>query len=1563
MAATVPPALEQRLAALVPRVRALRVARGVSRCLFATVGSAVLALVLDALVGLPETARGLLVAVWVTALGVLVWQFVLKPWQAEIPLSEVAAELSQRLPELANRLQAVIAPANGTSEAVRAALREDTLRRAKAVDFERAVPAHPTLLALCWALLALLAFLMLTGLLPNSAERLRRVALPWARPPAAPLRVVVTSGEPVVRRGAAVTLSAFAERTESRPGAVAHRATALFRDAPEAPERAVAMAADDAGAFHVTRACVPHDFEYRVLIGGAASEWFKVTALDPVDLAPNTRIEVAPPGYVKAHPRVLSALTDFDTPDASRLTARLAFTQPAASALFEWHAHGATKMDPVPVALAPDRLSGASSLVLRTSGELKLVLLREVDGKKLRTVLTANVHVAPDQAPWFETLTGVGTRPRSVRPGGRVPIAVVACDDFCVSDARLEYTLELPDSRTHVLPIPLTGAGTSRATGRLDFDPSAVAPLGGTVRFRVRVTDNRASEDPKLMPQETLYPANGWSELTLSASAPPLEEQDARNQRDAFRAAAEAARGSVREAAEAVAVVRAESPATGALSVDQAVRVNVARERARLAAASLSALARDAALVPEFRPLAAGAGALVARELRGAEEALARAEAEGSSRADGLTTASADLSAADAKLGTLLAQNDALARTRLDRARLGALADDQAALAGAKQSASEFGGRQRELIARLKELVADSEPLRLALEGGRSEEARRFASDLAELAEATRGLDAASQRTIADARAALVARFAADQEEQTRRAERLLAATETAARLVGVGPPRANEFRKVTELAATGRTVEALTELEQQTQALERLAREFDAWAEACADPKKGAKLLALWQGDLLTRFRAATRGIGFDRLPADARAALRAEQHALGDAVGRLHLPPDPSVRSARDGAARHCGRAVQTMSSDGRSADTAMRLAVEALERVADLMPPAGERLYKARSDFDKLRAEQEALANATDQALRGFEGQPAVPPPTAKKLAALADRQCRLSEQAAALDLPGMGARQGRLAAALALAGADLRGAAPFDVQASQLLARREYERLKLELEGATPPDVRCEELRRKLGALAVVLDAHGPDLTAKQLEPAVPVVQETLRLLPAGAPEAAVLLNDARLALQAAELALRDGSKPGAARLRVRGAAEALEKLAARLNGSEPDLARVQRLAGYRRAAAVRAKELADAKAPFSAPASDEALRQLARECEELAHTRVGPAGQAARKRVLDQYARIGGRREPDRLASDQRALAEALDELAAKMADVAELATAPPPEPPAAAEAAAYLPSRPFADRCRELIQYQRAQHERLTDLPRALADRLRPAPANTFAALETRQRALAADFAAFGPDAEPAARAARAAADFLRTGAAPEAKEQAETALRFADGLAKAGAGKPWGARAVELAARQGARLGDIAQLVGASGAAVLQQMARAGELAGRAATLADTLERAVTLRDPQDPTRAALAGAAGLVRAAAQKLLEAGQRVAESDARRAAILRAEAIERAREAHERVSETVLPVPLTNPVLGHALRVAERSARAALEASPDPRASAADAATALRAAAQHVGAVK
>lgn len=1551
-----PPALEQRLAALVPRVRALRVARGASACVLAAVGATAFVLFADALYPLPAAARGLFIAVWVTALGVLVWRLVLRPWHADISLSDVARELGKRLPELGERLSVVVSDEQSeTSDAVRAALAEDAARRAKAVDFARAVPAYPAMLRACGAILAVLGFLMASGLIPNSADRWRRVVMPWSRPASANVRVVVTSGEPVVKRGGPVTLTAFAEKIDIHAKAP-DTATLVFRDTFGAPEQRLPMTAGGTGAFHVTRPEVPNDFEYRVQIGSAASEWFRVTALDAVELAEETRVEIVSPAYTGR----AKATRDFGPLDNvlehSDITLRLKFTRPASSAHLDWQPNGDAKSFLPALDLSPDRRSATATFRALHSGVLRLALVNEVDGKKLRTVTAIDVRVTPDKPPWFEQVSGVSPRPRTACPGARVRIDFVARDDLSVTGAVLEYILDSFDSKSVTIPVPLTDGGTARAAGHLDFDLAGKGREGGTIRFRVRVTDNRTVGELKLAPQEAFYPATGWSELRLSAGAPPLNEEDIAGQRDAFHEAADGARLAARECAETVASVRVDADGRTALAVDQSARLNNSRERIRRAAAALIDHARDAALTPELRPLATGVREVADRELKTAEDAINKTETDETGRADAFAVAVKQLADAGDKLDALLARNARLARDRLDRAKLGSLAADQAALAdAAKAGGEDLLARQQELVVRSRALVAESDPLRIAAEGAKGNEARRRARAASELSALLRDLDGASRRTATGARDALVADIARDQEAVAARAATLFAALDTAARLAGVAPPRPDDFRRVAELAAIGKTVEALTELEKQSQSLDRIAVEFDRWAADRADPKRGAKQLARWQDDLLARLRAATKGADFDALPDDTKTAFRAEQKAVHTALGALALPPDAAVKAARDNAAIHTGTAHGALAADGRGAETAMKLAAESLDRLAEKTPSIGERLSKSLRDFDKLRFEQDSVAGDVEKALRGHDTQPASVAALAKKLAPLVERQKKLGAAVLALDLPGLSERHARVVAALAVAVADLQDGSPFDVQASQWSVRREFERLKLVLEGSAAPDAKADELHRKLTALADALDVHGGGITAKLLEPAAPIIQDAQRQLGGvAAPESPVLLNDARLALQAAESALRDSTKPDEARRRVRTAADALGRLAARLNGTETELERVHRLANNRRLAAARAKELADAKAPFSAPASDEALRHLARELDELAHTRVGAAGQSNKNRVFDTYARLRLKTEPDRLASDQRALAEALDELAAKMADIAELATRASPDPPAPSAADAYLPSRAHAAALRELVRQQRAIHDALTNFSRVLADRLRPAAVNPFFALEAKQRTLAAELPALAPDAAPASKTALAAADHLRTGDAGSARAEAEAATTLLKPLAGG----------ADLATRQQAVLDDLTKLLGQSNAATAQQAAFAVELAGRIAELARAFRLVAKGLDPLDATAQALTASAGQLKDAEKRLLEAARKIAATDTAEAARLRAEADTLLRAASERVSDAAPKAVAGAPVLpGDALRAAELAMRAALDdltAGTSAEKAMREAATALTTAAKSVG---
>lgn len=1515
------PALEERLTALAPRVRALRVARGATRLVVTALGAVCAVLLLDAALALPAWARGLFLSVWVTAVGVLVWRWVIVPWRAEVAPAEVATELGKKLPELGERLRAVVDAPPGQPDALRAALRDDAARRARAVDFARALPVKPALAA--YAALALLALGATFALVAGAGERVRRVAMPWHKPGAAPFRVV-TSGEQVVRRGAPVTLTAHTEGASAAPTS----ATLATRTGPGDAETREPMTADGAGAFHITLPAVPADFEYRVEIGPAHSDWARVSALDPVELAPDTRVEIANPAYIDGRTRVSPVFEDIAGDEFGTVRFHLKFTRPAATVHLDWRAADAPKSELLPVEVAADGMSARAALTLRASGVLKLVLVREADGKKLRTEAAAKVTVVRDEPPRFGTVFGLVSRPRTARPGTKVPVVLEASDDHGVSAAVLVYTLN--GGAPVTVPIPLEGGGDTPAAGKLDFN--LTGKEGDTFRFRVVVSDNRAvvGENP-VGPQTATFPATGWSEVKIVATAPPLELQDIACQGDAFRDALAAGARAAKEVAEDVAAVRAATAGTG-LALDHRARLHAAAEKLSAATAEVRAGCREAAIGFHLRALAGEARAVTDRRFDPAEGLLRGAEAlDPTARAEALDTATAHLAEAQTALADLTARGAKFARERLDAAALRGLARDQRALAS-NPGAPDALARQNELLARLAAVVADSDPLRLGTGAAKGEEVRRAAGALADLAARLNELDAAAKLTAADARDAVVAALARDQDALARRAALAFVSLDTPARLAGVAVPKPDEFLRVADLAAAGKTVEALAELEKHAQALERIAAAFEKWATERADPKLAARQFAQWQDDLLARLRAATKAVPFAKLPAAARAAFRAEQAAVRAAADDLVLPPEAATHRAN--VVIHTKVAADALAADGAGAERAMALATDALLRLADRTPAAGARLTAALREFEKLRQELDTTGNTVDQILRA--GGNLAPDALAKRLQPLAERQRKLIAAVGGLDLPGLDPRKARVVSVLGLAVADLRDGTALDVQASQAWAKREFERLKLVLEGNSAPDAKASELHRKMASLADALDALGPNLTPKLLEPGGAVVQVANRELAlVAAPEAAALLGDARVALQLAEVGFRD-SKPDEVRRRVRAAADALGRLADRLNGLETDHGRVQRLAALRWRGAEKPKDLLF---------SDEAVRQLAREADELQHTRAGPGGQALKRRALELYARLRARVDPDRIGTDQKALATTLDELAAKTADVAELAVASDRAAPAGAPTAAdaFLPARAHAEALRDLAARQRALHAHVSKLATDLAGRLRPAARNPFAPLVPKQRALATDALAlaqqFPTDAAlKAANAALLAADRAEVGSARAAKEAGDRAAAGFRQLVAPGNGA-LARRGADLAARQDGICAELEPLLDVPGAAAAQQVARATELAGDLGAYATLLDGAARSFGLLDPTYKALTGAAGTARGAEKRLTEAAQKATEGTADEAEKLRAAADALVRDAARAVESVVPPPPApgADVARGLALRKAEAAMRAAAQA--------------------------
>jgi hypothetical protein len=95
---SVPPAIEQRLFELIPRLRRIRAVRGAARSVLLALLMLYAIALADIVYPLPGWARAISFAAWITTVGVLIWRWVLVPCRSEILLPEIAGELEKRLP-------------------------------------------------------------------------------------------------------------------------------------------------------------------------------------------------------------------------------------------------------------------------------------------------------------------------------------------------------------------------------------------------------------------------------------------------------------------------------------------------------------------------------------------------------------------------------------------------------------------------------------------------------------------------------------------------------------------------------------------------------------------------------------------------------------------------------------------------------------------------------------------------------------------------------------------------------------------------------------------------------------------------------------------------------------------------------------------------------------------------------------------------------------------------------------------------------------------------------------------------------------------------------------------------------------------------------------------------------------------------------------------------------------------------------------------------------------------------------------------------------------------------
>lgn len=636
--------------------------------------------------------------------------------------------------------------------------------------------------------LAGLAFVALVACVPGGV-RASRLAPPWdADPP--PARLTVTTGDPVVGRGAGVTVACVAEVAASADPPPVR----LELQADDAPVPPPAAAEELPGVWTARLPAVVRPLRYRFVAGPAVTSWHHVTPADPVRLTADTRLTARPPEYAAGccPPRDFGPGNPVVCPAGGSVSGSLAFDRPADRVRAEWRPGDGGPPAPVPACAADDRRSATFSLPASADGHL-LLTLTGAHGHE--TAARLSVRVEPDRPPEFVGVDGLEAGRWQVRPGEVLGVAVdVADDHWAPAPALVMLAGPTPESAVPT-PVTLDGSG-GHYLARFTVPPPA-SWTGGRLVARLRLADHGPAGPVH-------FPADGWAEFTVSDTAPPLAEQVIVAQRD---------RTAARLAGVEAALARVPGRPAGPLDdLTRETHDRLRRDALATVARALTEAAASVRHVAELDPLA-----------------------------DRLRAAASEPGAAVAPLAEL---NRRLADERLDRARLLGLAGHLAS-SGASGPADIARARER-----LAAVVTASPRLAAARAAADRRVLHHAARDAARLADdldaAAADLHAARSARAAPAAVCLAAAAESLTVEEARWA--------VAARSVGRPAVVLPELRPAGDRLARGRLTEALPPLTAAGQRLAELAAEFERAADARRDPREAARQLLRWRSDLDAR-------------------------------------------------------------------------------------------------------------------------------------------------------------------------------------------------------------------------------------------------------------------------------------------------------------------------------------------------------------------------------------------------------------------------------------------------------------------------------------------------------------------------------------------------------------------------------------------------------------------------------------------------------------------------------------------------------------------------------------
>ncbi len=999
--------LNQRIAALARRVRLLRMQRGFS--LMGLFGVFLFLGIFAVDVWLEMPPWGLtwaFTALLAGTLGVGLFGLVV-PLCRRLDTAALAALIEEKYPELGERLTSTVelaqaGPGHGDAVLVDL-LRRETANQVAGLDFFQAYPGKWSRRLGVVAGLALVAAVLPAFFLDAYADFSRSLFTSWW--PAVPYELQVEPGNTVAAKGRPLTVTARVVGGR-RAGTLPDQCFLVYDDGPDGP-KPIRMTPQGENQFSYTFGKVEDHFRYQVKAGAAGSDFFRVTAVEPVDLAANSpKVSITPPSYVKTTKpagessslRGHEGVRDFSVLQFSQVRWHFHFTRPATEGKIRFAAsqretgENTTSKD-FAVALSSNRLEGTLELPAAGPGSFALTLTLADEHQIITVKELGTVTIWADAPPRvIEISRGLTTAKSKARPEEIVPLQVAAEDDVGLHRVEIEYRINTEPSRFETI---LLAEGQKKAFKDYSFLlKDKKLKEGDELRYRLKASDRRQVKAKACrdfqgnpVPKEKLdanITYTSWIELTIAS---PLRETDIVAQHENFTKQIAAIKKKLEREQGQIKELRPQARAHPTLLPVQAQNLGAIRDFNAGVSKDLSHLAREAG---KFAPFLADLAQDIAdTQMYASDRALGRAQdphAKADQRDQDLALAENAVAEAIKRLEDLTRHNARLAQDRLDQWRMERLAERQEELAkrGADLAAREptpevkaeldrLRQEQNQLVEELHQLTQKSRLFRDALEAARKEfDARPLVEKANDLADKLHAMNKEFSPPNPGQEKKLLEDLAKKQEALADKATQLARDFEKTKTKVTFLPDPAHRAAKA---LTGGQLAEALNQQNASLLALERVAQDLDSGLPLARDPRRAARQLVQMQAALKKKLEKF--GEELPRLSAEERSRqlpqILREQNSLAKAIGRLDLAEYPKAKDDRQQAANQADQVEKQ--ANALQALQQMDQAHQALARLAQRLPPPPPTAdpEPANTAEEKIRQGQAARARQLAQEQR--------------------------------------------------------------------------------------------------------------------------------------------------------------------------------------------------------------------------------------------------------------------------------------------------------------------------------------------------------------------------------------------------------------------------------------------------------------------------------------------------------------------------------------------------------------------------------------------------------------